>query len=226
MNFLKPFKLHYFSYRKIYFVSFMFFVFATLITVYLLKDFGIFYHFTIFFIALVLLLSFAVGFYEYYHLCDHYLNLKTNRFSFFLSSLSFGFINALIKTGFAAFVFWLLSISKESYHGTLIVYVSLFPYLKISTFLLLFTLNVLIYLIANFFALLLRKIRFGRVLLNFLILITISIYFQKIVLFLYENTTVFFTSPSLTIYLPFLWFIIIVFSLLVTWQASVIDLKK
>ena len=227
MNLFKPFTLHFYSYRKIFLVSFFLLTAATLLTVFMLNDFGIFYYFTIFFIVFHVLLSFALGFYEYNHLCDHYLNLKTNRFGFFLSSLAFGLGNALFKTGFALLVFLLLSITKETKNGVLVAYTVPFPYLKISTFLLIFGLHFVVFLMANFMALILRKVHFGRIFIYSASLLLISVFFQNITAFLTKQTALFFSSPSLlTFYLPIIVLLAVLLTLIVAWQASTIDLKK
>ena len=227
MNLFKPFTLHFYSYRKIFLVSFFLLTAATLLTVFMLNDFGIFYYFTIFFIVFHVLLSFALGFYEYNHLCDHYLNLKTNRFGFFLSSLVFGLGNALYKTAFALLVFLLLSITKETKNGVLVAYTVPFPYLKITTFLLIFGLHFVIFLMANLMSLILRKVHFGWVFIYSAALLLISVFFQNITTFLSKQTALFFSSPSLfTFYLPIIGLLGLFLALIVAWQASTIDLKK
>ncbi|HQC74578.1 MAG TPA: hypothetical protein PLW60_03490 [Bacilli bacterium] len=194
MIFLKPFKLHYFSYRKIFLIAFVLEVLAALAIIFVFKDVKVFYPFIVVFLVFLLILSFVFGFYEYNHLCDHYFNFKTNRLSFFVSSLLFGIINALFKTMAAGLLFYGLFKTEETLNSETLVS---FPYLKVTTFLLIFALNVFVYLFASFLALILRKTRFGRPGFYVLTFLTVSLFFQNIYAFLQAKTIWLFTSPML-----------------------------
>jgi hypothetical protein len=227
MNLFKPFKLNNYSYRKIYLLVFGLEVVITAITILLLANFGLFYFFTITVLVLTLLFSLFVGFYEYNHLCDHYLNLKTNRLGFFFSSFSFGIFNAIIHTTTIFGMFFLINMTPEFKDGLLVVYAFPFPYIEIMTYVIIFSMHLIVFFFANLIALFLRPVKYGKGGLYLLCLLVISVFFNKITTFLKENTAIYFQSRGLFgQLLPFGWAIIIGLVLLVLWQSRTIDFKK
>ncbi len=227
MNLLQPFKLHIYSYRKVYLLAFLIAVLSTAVVVFLLNNQGIFYLYTIFFLSFGFLFTFFLGYYEYNHLCDHYLNLKTSRLGFFLSSFAFGFFNAFIQTAIFLGLGFAISQTKETLNGIPMVYTNPFLYLAFSTYITVFIIHLAVFFFANLCSLTLRRFRNGRRMLYVLCLLFLGIFFNRIALFLREQTSLFFLMPDLlTKILPMLGIVVIILALLVAWQSRTIDLKK
>lgn len=225
MNLMQPFKLHFYAYRLMYLAFWI--LEAILVGVgYLLMESlpGSLYYLAIVIIAVSILFSYMIGMYEFSRLCYHYLNLKTNRFGFYLSSLLFSFFNSLSQTivTFGIFALIRFVFLRNSAQSELD-----FPFIAASTYFFVFAANLTAFFFANAAAFFFKHLRFLKILIYIGMIIAISIFFGDIIGFLISKTAVFFFDADL-IYraIPIMLACNVYFIFITFIQSRTIDLKK
>lgn len=225
MNLMQPFKLHFYAYRLMYLA---FWILETVLVGlgYVLSESlpGAPYYLAIVIIAVSCLFSYLIGMYEFSRLCYHYLNLKTNRFGFYLSSLLFAFFNALSQTVVTFGVFALINFV---FLRTAVPSEFDFPYLAPSTYFLVFAANLTAFFFANAAAFFFKHLRFLKIMIYIGLIISISIFFGDIISFVVSKTALFFFDSDL-IYrvIPVLMACNVYFIFITFVQSRTIDLKK
>ncbi|HBP25331.1 MAG TPA: hypothetical protein DD618_00030 [Acholeplasmatales bacterium] len=225
MNLMQPFKLHFYAYRLVYLA---FWIFEAILVglgyLFMASLPGTPYYLAIVIIAVSCLFSYLIGMYEFSRLCYHYLNLKTNRFGFYLSSFLFAFFNALTHTVVILGIFALINLvflktdTPAEFN---------FPYLAPSTYLFVFAANLTVFFFANAAALFFKHLKFLKILIYISLIITVSIFFGDIISFVISKTAAFFFDPDLIFRVIPIMLACNVYFILVTFvQSRTIDLKK
>lgn len=222
---MQPFKLHFYAYRLMYLAFWVFEALLVGLGYLLMKTLpGASYYLAIAIIAVSCLFSYLVGMYEFSRLCYHYLNLKTNRFGFYRSSLLFSFFNALTHAVVILGIFSLISFVflKTGTSGEFD-----FPYLSLSTYLFVFVANLTVFFFANAAALFFKHLKFLKILIYIGLTVSVSIFFGDIVSFVIAKTAVFFFDTDLLFrVIPIMLACNVGFILVTLVQSRTIDLKK
>jgi hypothetical protein len=99
MSFSQPLKLHYYAYRRAYFLFWILILVASFFALYWFPEYR---DLCLLLSVATLILSFIftllLGVYEYHKLFFHYYFLKTNGREFYFSSLIFAVLNGIIQT--------------------------------------------------------------------------------------------------------------------------------
>jgi len=225
MNLMQPFKLHFYAYRLMYLAFWIFEALLVGLGFLLLKSLpGAPYYLAIVIIAVSCLFSYLIGSYEFSRLCYHYLNLKTNRFGFYQSSLIFSFFNALTHSAVIWGIFALINFVflKDGIPNEFA-----FPYLAPSTHWFVFTANLTVFFFANAAVLFFKHLKFLKILVYMGLIVTVGIFFGDIISFVISKTAAFFFDTDLIFRVIPIMLAANVYFILVTFvQSRTIDLKK
>jgi len=177
MNVWQPFKLHYYAYRKFYYIFWFFTITVALGGAYIFKNYiNIYYYLTVGSLISVTIYSFLTGMYEYNRLSYHYINLKTIRNEFYYSSILHSVINSLIQIlGLGIIFIGFHYINKNSVNLN-----QIFPYNSISTYLITFIIQIFIFSLANILTLFLRNIKFIKNIVYLSLLVIFSVFFIRL----------------------------------------------
>lgn len=229
MNIFQPFKLHLYTYRKVYFLFWIFNILSSSLILFLFKSIDkIYYYLTIGILFLTLIYTILIAVYEYHRLCFHYLNLKTFRLGFFISSIIHAILNGISQTLLTFLLFFGI---HQFYMKTNIIDIALidqtFPYMMIPTYILIFLSHITLTFFINVLVLLLRNINRIKAYLYAIILIIMSFFFDEILNFIITNTNVIFFNSSLIYSLIPISVVLCILLLSITYfKFKRIDMKK
>lgn len=169
MNVNHPLKFHYYTYRKPYFLYFLlFFIFliASLLAFNHLDNFYKYLSATILLITFIFTVLITV--YEFTLLLTHYLNLKTIKIEFIISSIIYSVIHAIIQTSLVFVAYLIIKTYNPEIN-------QLFALNNFSVYSFTFVLHLFIYVIIGFISLILKNYRFIQIVIYLIVLLFVAL---------------------------------------------------
>lgn len=169
MNITHPLKYHCYTFRKpylLYFLLFFIFLLAALFAFNHLNNFYKYLSATILLITFIFTVLITV--YEFTLLVTHYLNLKTIKIEFIISSIIFSIIHAIIQT-LLLFVSYLII---KAYNPEIN---QLFAFNNFGVYSFTFVLHLFIYAVIGFTSLILKNYRFIQIVIYLIVLLIVAL---------------------------------------------------
>ena len=169
MNITHPLKFHYYTYRRPFLLYLLLFFIFLMASLFVFEQSDNFYKYLS---ATILLITFVytvlITIYEFSLLVTHYLNLKTIKVEFILSSIIFSFIHALIQTSLL-FVAYLVI---KAYNSGITQFFALNNF---GVYSFTFVFHLFIYAIIGIVSLLLKNYRFIQLVLYLIVLLIVAL---------------------------------------------------
>lgn len=207
MNIIHPLKFHYYTYRKpylIYIILFFAFLFLSLLAINQTDKFYKYLSATLLLIPFIFTIITAV--YEFTSLITHYLNLKTIKTEFIISSIIYSAIHALIQILLVFIAYLIIKINNPNIN-------QIFALNNVVVYSFTFVLHLSIYSIIGFIALILKNYKFIQILLYIIVLLLVALISFDItksiidfVYTIYVNTTLLLKlNPLIIIFTALIW---------------------